>query len=401
MTHDQWDDDKIENLLSNVPKIHDQRSKDEVLQRLKEDGLFDEEPLKKTRKKFNWIPMAISIAAVCLIAILVPSMMNQHTSEETTVMDRADDSSSVSKNSMIESEESKSSEEMNIMGTEMADLRTAVYPDQIEGNTIFKLGLASDAADSIPVTVLIPNERIQEDFGNSQPTGVELYNKYAPLFNEEAIGFHNYHPYDGEITERDNQVVHTLPSDQLYDVGTGSLTTYTASLVDTFGDHYDEVVQLDETGSPFIFSEVGESSPIPLNGETTQYNYYQFTQPDGQSYLVPNFRAFYSTVEEAILTMKENTNDVYQSVIVPDVDYDVTVEQDVVTVTFTEQLDLMTLDQQQAMKMIEGILLTAANFNMNVQFKNVTQTEWQGFDFTTTLPMPVGANEIPYSTVFQ
>lgn len=398
MTHDQWDDDKIENLLSNAPKIHDQRSKDEIFQRLKEDGLFDEEPLKKKRKRFNWVPVAISIAAVCLIAIIIPSMMNQQTSQETSVMDRSDESKEATEKFVTES---SSDQEMNILGSEEADLRTAVYPDQIEGNTIFKLGLASDAADSIPVTVLIPNERIQADFGDVQPTGVELYHKYAPLFNEEAIGFENYHPYIGEISEQDNQVLHTLPNDQQYDLGTGSLTTYTASLVDTFGDRYDEVVQLDENGSPFIFSEVGEAAPIQLNGESTQYNYFQYTQPDGQSYLVPNFRAYYTTVEEAILAMKENTNDIYQSVILPNVNYEVTVEIDVVTVTFKEQLDLMTLDQQQAMKMIEGILLTAASFNMSVQFKNVTPTEWQGFDFTTTLPIPVGANEIPYSTVFQ
>ncbi|MFP5303931.1 hypothetical protein R2R70_22390, partial [Cobetia sp. SIMBA_158] len=81
-----------------------------------------------------------------------------------------------------------------------------------EGKTIFQLGLASDAADSVPVTVLIPNERIIKDFGKNKPTGVELYNYYAPLFDESAIGFSEYHPYVGKITEQNQQVVHTLPN---------------------------------------------------------------------------------------------------------------------------------------------------------------------------------------------
>lgn len=53
MSHEKWDDNKIEQLLSNSPKIQDQRSKDDVFQRLKNDGLFDEMPSEKTKKESN------------------------------------------------------------------------------------------------------------------------------------------------------------------------------------------------------------------------------------------------------------------------------------------------------------------------------------------------------------
>lgn len=409
MSHDKWDDDKIDNLLSSVPKIHDQRSKSEVLQRLKEDGLFDEEPLpiKPIKKKNHWIPVWVSLAAVLLLAILIPPFMNQmtfttDTKEEsaTTESEKADMSSF-----SVPEERTKSENEVNeemAMVANKTDLRTALYPEEIAGSTVFKLGLASDAADSIPISVLIPNETIQADFGNISPTVVELYNKYAPLFNESAIGFNEYHPYVGVISEQDNQVIHTLPTTQTYDIASASMATYAASLIDTFSDGYEEVAFLKENGSAFEFSQAGEPSlPMTLNSENTQYNYFRSTQSDGSEYLVPNFRVSYTTVEEAILAMKEETNDIYQSVILPDVDFNVTVDNSIVTVAFTEQLNLLDFDQIKAMQMIEGILLTAASFDLPVQFENIEQTEWQGFNFETKLPIPVGANEIPYYSVFQ
>lgn len=400
MSHEKWDDEKIEQLLSNVPKIHDHRSKDDVLQRLIDDGVFDEEETKIVKKKKrNWIPITISAAALILFAILVPSFMKElnqtsEVSEESMKMESTEDTSQMEQESATELAENRT-----MMTMDAVNLSTAVYPDEIEGKTIFQLGLASDAADSVPVTVLIPNERIMEDFGKIKPTGVDLYNQYAPLFDESSIGFSEYHPYVGKISEQNQQVVHTLPKNPPYDSGSAGPATYEASLIDTFSYYYDEAITLDETGSPFVFSEVGmPNKPIQLKN---QYNYYRHTQADGSEYLAPNFRLTFSTIEEAISAMKEEDNDIYQSVIIEGVDFNISVEGDIVTVAFTDQLDLMNYDQQDAMQMIEGILLTAANFNMQVQFNNIVQTGWQGFNFSEPLPMPIAANEVSYELVLQ
>lgn len=408
MNHDKWEDGKIEDLLGRAPKIHDQRSKEDVLKRLNEDGLFDDEPLNintskiKQHKRISWVPIAVSIAAIFLLAILIPSFMNRN-SQSDIASENAETSTTESSDmqDMKITESTVEESEMRTFNTTETDLRTAVYPEDVEGNTVFRLGLASDAADSLPITVLIPNDIIKRDFGSVVPTGVELYNQYAPLFNESAIGFADYHPYVGTISEVNDRVIHTLPDDQQYDKASGALTTYFASLIDTFRDSYEEVGLMNEEGSAFVFSEVGEAStPIQLDSDTTQYNYFRHTQADGSTYLAPNFRDSYSTVEEAISAMKEETNDVYQSVILPKVDYEVNAENQIVTVKFIENVDLDSFDQVQAMQMIEGILLTAANFDMQVQFENVMQTDWHGFDFTTVLPKPIGANEISYWTVF-
>ena len=48
--------------------------------------------------------------------------------------------------------------------------------------------------------------------------------------------------------------------------------------------------------------------------------------------------------------------------------------------------------------MIEGILLTAASFDKQIQFENVVQTEWNGFNFSEPLPIPVGPNRYAVSS---
>ncbi|RHW39403.1 hypothetical protein D1B33_00740 [Lysinibacillus yapensis] len=413
MSHEKWDDDKIEDFLHQAPKLQDSRSKEEVFKRLKEDGLFDEQPLSvestkpQHRRKFLWIPITISIAALFILAIIVQSFISQlndleNSTEQSAVMESAETKNQTESESADNAGTATEEQSIGIMATESNVLRTAVYPEDLEGNTLFTLGLASDAADSLPVTVLIPDEKIEQDFGKEKPTGVELYNRYAPLFNESAIGFAEYHPYQGEISEQGERVIHQLPDSQSYDNGSAALTTYFASLIDTFGHAYKEVAFETDEGTGFEFSEVGEPSrPLSLNSESTQYNYFKFTQSDGQTYLTPNFREAYNNVEEALDGMKDAKNDIYQSAVLPNVDFDVSVENSVAVVSFKTELDLETVDGMQAMQMIEGMLLTASSFNMSVQFENVKQTQWQGFDFTAALPMPVGANKIPYDSVFQ
>jgi len=172
---------------------------------------------------------------------------------------------------------------------------------------------------------------------------------------------------------------------------------YTGSLVDTFRT-YDEVELLNEDGTPVVFAEVGEKSePIQLHSQSTQYNYFKYAQ-NGSEYLSTNFRKFYATVEEALENMKVVDNEIFKSVILPGVDYTVTVNGDTVDVAFTSELDLLNYDGVAAMQMIEGMLLTAANFDKQVKFENIVQSEWGGFNFTNPLPIPVGPNKIPLLT---
>jgi len=399
MSQNKWDDDKIEDLLSSVPKIKDNRTKDDILQRLKDDGAFDDEPsenIATIKKKRNWIPPLITVAAIAMIALMIPSLMNQLNGENEEIASTSMEMKKDTSDMRALTNESAETEEMGIMAdTSVMISRSAVYPEDLEGNTVFHIGLASDAAESIPFTILIPNDQVMADLGKAKPTEVELYNYYAPLLDEETLGFYDYHPYKGSISEKGNEVIHTLPAGHGYDVGSGSMGMYTGSLIDTFKT-YDEVELLNEDGTPVVFAEVGEKSdPIQLHSQSTQYNYFKYTQGNGSQYLSTNFRESFPTVEEALESMKEEKNEIFKSVILPGVDYTVTVNGDTVVVAFTSEVDLLNFDGVAAMQMIEGMLLTASNFDKQVKFENIVQSEWGGFDFTNPLPIPVGPNKLP------
>jgi len=279
-------------------------------------------------------------------------------------------------------------------GSAATNYSPAVFVEDIVDGTVFHLGLASDAASSIPVTFVIPNSRIEEDFGKLELSSLELYEKYAAQLDEEALGFQEYHPYKGRISADKDVLIHTLPSGHGYDIAPGAMEVYNGTLQDTFYG-FREIVFHNEDGTLSEFDQVGEpSKPLKLTSGINYYNYYLYTQENGKEYLSPNFTKSYVTLDEALQDMKVKPNDIYSTVIPEAVKFDVTEGDGLTKVTFTEALNLELLDPKAALQMVEGILLTAASFDEQLQFENVVQTEWNEFDFSKPLDIPVGPNRM-------
>ena len=95
--------------------------------------------------------------------------------------------------------------------------------------------------------------------------------------------------------------------------------------------------------------------------------------------------------------MTTEANDIYRTVILPGVSLTVEDEGDIVTVTFDQALDLEQYDPAQGMRMIEGLLLTAASFDKQIKFEQIVQENWSGFDFTKPLEKPVAGNILFYN----
>ena len=75
MTHKNWNDNKIENLLGDMPDVSDDRPKSEILARLKQDERLNTPRRKKSKK---WMPALVAVAALLVIGLLVPSMLGQN-----------------------------------------------------------------------------------------------------------------------------------------------------------------------------------------------------------------------------------------------------------------------------------------------------------------------------------
>lgn len=406
MTHKDWNDNKIEKLLGDVPDISDNRQMSEILARLKQDERLNTPHRKKSKK---WMPALVAVAALLVIGLLVPSMFGENElsmKDQSTdnKMMQSEDAEPSARGASLENESTTDEEaEMGTMdgfSTKMASEtgRThhfAVYSEDVTDSTLFHLGLAGDQALSIAVTFIIPNSQINEDIGFLEPSSYDLYKKYADRLDESALGFQEYHPYKGNIAAEDHVIIHQLPQGHGYDIGSGSMEVYLDSLQDTFYG-YQEVRFENEDGTATMFSEVGQpSTPLILKSGRNHLNYYMFEQQDGQQFLTSNFSQPQPSLNEALQQMKVKPNDVFKPVIPSTLNFEVKADDKLTTIKFTQPLDLDAMEPEKAMQMVEGMLLTAADFGEQLQFENVVQEEWNGFNFSQPLPVPVGSNPLP------
>lgn len=426
MTHKDFDGDQLENLLNNAPKLPDHRSKEDVLKRLLADARLQDnthlhaaidEPMDtvkisqeqsqqttsiqeersvmaKRKRKNSKMPILISVASIFVLTLLVGMMMNNNSVKDiASIKTESSSTMHADKAEGVEKANAVMDTEVAANQTRMMSLRTSVYEEDLTEATALRIGLAGSAAESVPITYVIPNERVADDFGDEKPTTLQLYEKYAPQIEEEAMGFAEYHPYKGELKEQGETLVHVLPEKNEYDGASATVSMYTGSLKDTFSD-YKEVAVKTADGKAYEFSQVGEpSEPIKMTGTVNHYNYYLFKETNGVEYLSPNFRQTFETVTEALQAMRNKNDDVFMPVVPENVTYAVTELDDGVVVTFDAPLDLTVLDAVRATQLVEAMMLTAASFDKQLRLENLVQDSWEGFNFNEYLPMPVGANK--------
>lgn len=412
MSQNNWNEQKIEQLLSQMPKPSDSRSKEDVFKRLQEE--IDTSIIPKKKRKY-WAPPAVGVAAMITLTLLgVTYINNSSTNDEMAVQYDAKESASTNANdssSMLKmNEEAETSSEMSTldnsneeaviaMGSSDMEFSKAVYENDVQNYTPFQIGLAGDQANSVPVTILIPNEMIQKDFAKDTPTQLEVYQQYAPLINEKALGFSEYHPYKGKFEVEEGSLIHVLPENHDYDLASATMEVYGSSLKYTF-DEYKEIRFENEDGLTVEFDQVGKArEPLTLTKDKLMQNYYLFTSADGREYLSPSFSQSFETITEALEAMKSKPNDIYTTVIPRGVKYEIQEEDQLVRITFEEPLDLEAMDPKVATHLIEGILLTGGSFQQSIQFENIVQSNWNDFDFTKPMPMPIGPNKMYFENI--
>lgn len=397
MGNHEWDDDHIEQLLSNAPKMKDDRPKEDILARLKSDPRLAPQKKKSWNK---WVPASVTAAALLTMGILVSSYQN--VSEMTSHDSAADHAEMATEPTMKESISTDDGSTNSITSVEEAEdpksfsaeavlpLNAVYQTDLDSGFTALHLSLSSQAVP-IPVTFLISNDKIAEDFGDYPPTILELYREYADDIDENAFGFSEYHPMVGDFKEEGKLLIHTLPEDHPYDMGGAAESGYFETVKFTF-QYYDELIVNNKSGTQAEFAHTGAVNPIELTTPYEKVAFYLYTLEDNQQLLVP-YNTMHEDLQSSLEAMKVPINDYFQPVIPEYINFTVTEEKGVARVSFTETLDLQSMNPNEAGRLVEGILLTAASFGMQIQFENIQQGDWNGFDFTQPLPMPIGPNK--------
>ncbi|HSP22304.1 MAG TPA: GerMN domain-containing protein [Planococcus sp. (in: firmicutes)] len=404
MPNNRWDDDHIENLLRDFPTIRDDRTKEEVYSRIDKKAAVKKQPKR-------WLPLLVAALAFITIGFLVASILSQNGIDNAfmpneehaeSTADKAQDASTEEAESPEaageESNGSASSDGQEPAATEESatayqdenpqSAHSAVYEEQLEGFTLFTIGLTENAM-VIPVGFLIPDMLIANDFGNTAPNSVELYNQYASQIDEPAIGFNEYHPYLGRLSVEDGTVKHILPADHQYDLASASYEVYIASLQATFTDAKEILIQ-NEDGTPADFDQIGPMEPVKPAVENVAY--YAHTTAGGETFLVPGYNMPHATAKEAVEAMKTAPSDLHQNTIPESVDYTVTETDTTVTIQFTAQFDFGSMEEVDGARMLESLALTAKAFDKSAQLENTKQQEWSGFDLSRPLPEPVAPN---------
>ncbi|WP_422123440.1 hypothetical protein DHX103_01115 [Planococcus sp. X10-3] len=399
MPNNKWDDDHIENLLRDFPAIKDERPKDEVYKRLKNDH-------KPNNKPKRWVPMLVAALAFITFGVLLASTLGQNGNDSATDMSGSESSgeSADSNSAAVENddlgdsaetdssegaEESGEGETFTAMQEEESSGAASVYAEDLAGNTLLTLGLTENAL-VIPVSFLISDEQLQADFGTTDVDAAELYNYYAAQLDEEALGFNDYHPYSGTIAATAEGIIeHTLPDDHSYDMASAAVTVYFNSLSASFSGAT-EISIVNEAGEAAEFDQMGPVGPI--NPEIRNIAYYSYATPNGDSHLTPGYDMPYENAVEALEAMKSSPNDLYSSLIPAEMDYAVSETEETVTVAFSEAIDFGSHDYEGAMRMIEGMALAADSFGKELVLDNTAAESWDRFDFTEPLPVPAGIN---------
>lgn len=389
---DKWDDDKIESLLNDFPDIEDDRTKEQVHAKL-----F---PPKKMKKQVTWPRYLIAAVVFIGAAGLLYAMLTSNTSFDqasdsltsedsenaSTEMYHQDDGAEETESSSADSAE-EAAESNNTATSMVVEERTAVYADDLEGRIPFTIGLTENAV-VVPLTFLVPGEDV-EGLGS-----VELYEQLAPLIDETALGFDEYHPYAGSLAAEGAAIEHRLPDDHSYDLASASINVYLESLLATFGEA--EVFRiLDTEGAPAEFDQVGPLEDITPTDSGTPF--YQFKLNNGTHYFVPDWSGDYESGAAALEALATSPNDLQQATVPESIGYSVRETERQLIVAF-DSLDLASLPSTDVMRMIESMALTAGSYDKELLFEGVVQSDWSGFDFTSPIPIPVAPNRLDWNS---
>ena len=346
MTDNKWDDSKIDNLLGSMPDIRDERLKSDILMRLQQDERLHR-PRRNHLKK--WMPAVVTVAALLVFSLVIPSMLQQNNSAQDKALEPASmkmkmDQVDIPKDSKEEASAAAADAEagvgaaaFNATTARMLPENHVLLQEDLQGFQPLQMELVMDADTVVPMTLLIPEERIAADFPQEEPDHAALYNQYA-----------------AGIPEAEHRLEDVQPTDEV-------------------------------------------SATMDLDASEHAQPYYKAVMPSGQLYLTPSEAADVLTVEQALLAMKDVQNDRVEALVPEDIVYHVQEQEGVAVITFTEPLDLSTMDQDAVNLMLEGFMLTAKNFNKQVRLENVVQDTFLRYDLTTVLPEPVGVNPTYYA----
>lgn len=375
-------DKRIVEQLKDMPIIEDPRNKDELFQRVSSQLQVKKERINKVRRL---IPIFCGILAIAILFIIVRPLIDQTTSLEdyaTEEKSSFDNSSDHHKQVKTFGDEDDMDKEMEISVEE--DFPSYVIQEVDSDAEIIYGAVSDDQLQSvIPLSIIVPDT---EDIN-------VYYNQIGDYLNESEWGTNDYlfkeAIFDIDISQK--LVTMELPEDFSVGEGTAGANMFGEVLQSMFKPY-----QIDKV----VFNDLVELGPI---GEITEYplqevdkvNYKLFQASNHQrDFLIPIKLEDEATIEEAIVDLKNGQTPFNIFPTVPsDVELSFTSSDEELVVTFEQVYDFES--EEEAIMMIESILMTAKNYDYNfVTFMDAPIDVIGPYHLSDPIQVPVAVNPV-------
>jgi hypothetical protein len=380
----EWSDKQLEELLRQMPKIHDNRNPRDIYQNLS---------IKK-RKRSAWlIPGFAAAAALLLFFLLVPKMLNgtqnsfdsakQEESSSEAKMSQSDDHSSL----LMKEEDSKSGSEPEMRITEIN--KNALYDDEAGDGTVITYWIPdSQAQNLVPISIVVTPD--------NNKNWLTIFTESMELLNEEEWGLVDYYPLNAkfELDETKNTVIVDVPKNHPYGQGSTAEINFITTLKNNIASNSNvNKIMLKTDGQPGVeLGNYGVLEEIEVKPEGKHA--YFFYKPDGMdtTYLVPSTDT-YQDINAALEAMKTDQQEqALKASLIPSFPIkDVTAKENKLIITLDENAAME--NSQETVNSYEAILLTAKEFGIDtITIVNAPIQLLGPFDLTKEMKVPLAPN---------
>jgi hypothetical protein len=398
-----WNDKEIEDLLSELPKLHDNRDPRDIY-----DNISVKLKLKRRKK---WImPSIATVSAVILFVILstnfiyTDNVANQTTGEKSTAKESQITEKNVSKESgpteeqEITYEQPKENNELaakeaedslSISGINKELEYTAVYQEDVIDNEVLTYLIPDQQSQlTVPISLIVSNDNKKSLF--------ELYKENMGALTESMWGLADYYPLEANLDfiEQEKELKVDVRSNHPYQNGSASEELFQKVLTEEMEYYSIEKISLYTDGKPgIVFGNKGVVTTL-LQEENGNYPHYLFYPENAEKpYIVP-FGEEKPSIQEALSEMKED---------IESYGIKASISQSIQIDHIEESGSLLTLELDQNTEMkndqttlytIEAILLTAKDYNFHsVKIENAPIDEVGKFDLDNEIMVPIAANK--------
>ncbi|WP_240253489.1 hypothetical protein [Fredinandcohnia quinoae] len=414
MRKSEWNDDQLEQLLTQMPQIKDSQNPHEIYQNISYK-------IKKTKKK-RWIVPSLATAAVALLLLLlVPPLMNDQTRDIASENDTADQSAELEEaKTMIQKDENIEISKKMDSGEDKdnkSEAKIAKYSEEQqeyvvrhieEDETLLTYGVTLEEV-SFPTIVSI----IVKSDGNNI---IEQFEKHIPQFNELirthiTWGIDEFPTrYFSDFTEVTSPAgTKIIRIDIPSELETGSFTSAESfsfnialNSFNLLGADYEQVefFQSDKQGIARGQTGIIEDSIEVQKGNKKAYLYYK---KEGSDYkvLAQTFNSF-ETIQDAIERMKgqqegewQQEGDYYHATIPDSASIkEINPEGSSLEIVFDENANLGNNDT--CILMLDAIMMTAKEFGYETVTFNGGIEQIGDVTFGKPEPVPLAPNPIKF-----